>query len=103
MAETLQVSAGEHVAVLGFGTGYTALILSSLVGSHGQVSVIELDADLCLAATRFLENLGVGNVALHCQNALQLGLPEPVDAVCATLSSWSIPLQWINTTKPGGR
>ncbi|MEV0614614.1 methyltransferase domain-containing protein [Nonomuraea sp. NPDC050404] len=93
---------GHRVLEIGTGTGYTAALLSHLVGDQGEVTSIEVDAAVAeqaaknLAASGAQPRLLVGDGALGCTDG------EPYDRVHVTCGIRTIPYAWVEQTRPGG-
>jgi protein-L-isoaspartate O-methyltransferase len=91
---------GQRVLEIGTGTGWTAALLSHLVGATGVTS-IEVDAAVAeqaaknLAAAGVQPNLVVGDGAE--------GWPDhaPFDRVHVTCGVHTVPRQWIAQSRPG--
>ena len=62
MLERLGVEPGQRVLEIGAGTGYNAALLAHLVGDHGRVTTIEVDADIVAGARAALTAAGCTNV-----------------------------------------
>jgi protein-L-isoaspartate(D-aspartate) O-methyltransferase len=94
------IKQGEHVVHIGAGTGYYTAIMSHLAGPSGQVTGIEVDADL---AARAKDNLSAfANVRVVTGN----GAMAPFDAadviyINAGVSRPADP--WLDRLKEGGR
>src|SRR5215510_13813942 len=58
MLEQLQPMPGQRVLEIGAGTGYNAALLAHLVGPHGLVVTVDIDADLVAAARGHLGDAG---------------------------------------------
>lgn len=93
---------GHRVLEIGTGTGYTAALLSHLVGDQGEVTSIEVDAAIAEQAAKNLAASGaqlrllVGDGALGCTDG------EPYDRVHVTCGIRTIPYAWVAQTRPGG-
>ncbi|MFG1956483.1 methyltransferase domain-containing protein [Nonomuraea sp. NPDC049028] len=93
---------GHRVLEIGTGTGYTAALLSHLVGDQGEVTSIEVDPQVAeqaaknLAASGTHPRLLVGDGALGCADG------EPYDRVHVTCGIRTIPYAWVKQTRPGG-
>ncbi|MEU4578195.1 protein-L-isoaspartate(D-aspartate) O-methyltransferase [Nonomuraea sp. ATR24] len=94
----LDAAPGNRVLEIGTGTGWTAALLSHLVGA-ANVTSIEIDPAVAADAARRLGDgprLIVGDGAYGC--------PEraPYDRVHVTCGVRTVPYAWIEQTRPGG-
>ncbi|RBQ16244.1 protein-L-isoaspartate(D-aspartate) O-methyltransferase [Spongiactinospora rosea] len=92
---------GHRVLEIGTGTGWTAALLSHLVGAH-NVTSIEVDAALAEQAAK---NLGEAGVHPHLITGDGAGgSPEraPFDRVHVTCGIHAVPYAWVEQTRPGG-
>ncbi|MEV0823903.1 methyltransferase domain-containing protein [Nonomuraea rubra] len=64
MLERLEVEPGHRVLEIGTGSGFSAAVLSRLVGAGGHVTSIDIDARLTGRAARLLADDGCRNVRL---------------------------------------
>jgi protein-L-isoaspartate(D-aspartate) O-methyltransferase len=93
---------GDSVLEVGTGTGWTAALISHVVGEHGQVTSIEVDPVIAeqaaknLAASGARPRLLVGDGALGCTDG------EPYDRVHVTCGIRRVPYAWIEQARPGG-
>jgi protein-L-isoaspartate(D-aspartate) O-methyltransferase len=94
------IKQGEHVVHIGAGTGYYTAIMSHLAGPSGQVTGIEVDADL---AARAKENLSAfANVRVVTGN----GATVPFDAADVIYINAGVTRPanpWLDRLKEGGR
>ncbi|MEJ2668599.1 MAG: methyltransferase domain-containing protein [Deinococcales bacterium] len=104
MLQALAAAPGHAVLEIGTGTGYNTALLSHLVGPHGRVVSIDIEADLVYAARRKLTAIGASNVETLCRDGT-LGTPEhaPFDRVLATVGVWEVPWAWADQLAVGGR
>jgi protein-L-isoaspartate(D-aspartate) O-methyltransferase len=111
MLEQLGLRAGQRVLEIGAGTGYNAALMSTVVGSAGAVTAIDIDADLVdaaaehLAAARpHLASAGAAEVRLVCGDGA-LGHPDgaPYDRIVLTVGSDDVRPEWVDQLAPGGR
>jgi protein-L-isoaspartate(D-aspartate) O-methyltransferase len=98
----LRVEPGHRVLEVGTGTGWTAGLLSHLVGDQGEVTSIEVDATVAEQAAKNLGDAGfhprllVGDGAFGCTNG------EPYDRVHVTCGVRNIPYAWVEQTRADG-
>ncbi|MFB4273017.1 methyltransferase domain-containing protein [Nonomuraea sp. GTA35] len=92
---------GHRVLEIGTGTGWTAALLSHLVGGHGEVTSIEVDPQVAEQAAKNLSYAGfhprllVGDGALGCMDG------EPYDRVHVTCGIREVPYAWVEQCRPG--
>ncbi|MGW0807427.1 methyltransferase domain-containing protein [Nonomuraea sp. NPDC002799] len=97
----LQPEPDDRVLEIGTGTGYTAALLSHLVGDRGEVTSIEVDPAVAEQAAKNLSAAGlqprllVGDGALGCPDG------APVDRVHVTCGIRDIPYAWVQQCRPG--
>ncbi|MBV9326815.1 MAG: methyltransferase domain-containing protein [Chloroflexi bacterium] len=103
MLSQLAARAGDHVLEVGAGTGYNAALLAEIVGEHGQVTTIDLDAETVRSARAALNDAGYGRVRAEQMDGVA-GFPEcaPYDRIMATVGLGDIPQAWCEQLKPGG-
>ncbi|MBB4686656.1 methyltransferase domain-containing protein [Amycolatopsis jiangsuensis] len=101
MLEELLVHDGDRVLEVGTGTGYNAGLLSHRCGS-GQVSTVDIDADLLAAAQERLATCGYAPSCAVGDGAL--GFPAGIvfDRILCTAAVSTVPLAWLEQTVPGG-
>jgi protein-L-isoaspartate(D-aspartate) O-methyltransferase len=104
MLEQLSLRPGQHVLEVGAGTGYNAALLAEIVGPHGQVTALDLDADTVARARAALNATGYSNVRIEQADGMA-GFPEcaPYDRVIATVGLGDIPVAFWAQLKTGGR
>ncbi len=120
MANQVGAGSGKRILEIGSGTGYTAAILSRLVGSSGVVVSVDLDDDLVEMTCRNLVEFGFqaeskdgttwftkpgfGNISVRCQDGC---LPVPVcdlyDGIVVTASGTDIAESWMSQLAERGR
>ncbi|MEU9209241.1 rRNA adenine N-6-methyltransferase family protein [Streptomyces sp. NPDC048415] len=92
MLHQLEVQPGDHILEIGSGTGYNAALLAELTGCDGQVTSIDIDADVALHTRTTLNRAGYERVRVYQRDGLQ-GAPEhaPYTRMIATVGVWDIP------------
>lgn len=102
--EQLDVRPGQRVLEIGAGTGYNAALLAALVGAGGQVTTVDLDADLVERARSNLAAAGAGGVRVVCADGAD-GWPDraPYDRVILTVGAWDLAPAWTQQLAAGGR
>jgi len=96
-----RVAPGEHVVHVGAGTGYYSAILAHLVGPAGRVTAVEFDPALAARAAANLAG-GVPNVHVIAGDACQVSF-EPADVIYVNAGFSSIPANWLDAMRDGGR
>ena len=104
MLGQLDLRPGDRVLEIGAGTGYNAALMRRIVGAHGRVVAVDIDADLVDAAARHLTDAGVGDVDLVCADGA-FGHPAgaPYDRIVLTVGSGDVRPEWVAQLAPGGR
>src|SRR6266568_9041708 len=64
MARLLDVVPGQRILEIGAGTGYNAAVLAQLVGEHGAITTIDVDAEVAAQAREHLAGAGFDGVAV---------------------------------------
>jgi protein-L-isoaspartate(D-aspartate) O-methyltransferase len=94
------IKPGEHVVHVGTGTGYYTAIMSHLAGPSGEVTGIELDADL---AARAKENLSsFANVRIVNGNGAAIPF-EAADVIYVNAGVTRPADLWLDALTDGGR
>ncbi|MCD0448328.1 methyltransferase, FxLD system [Actinocorallia sp. API 0066] len=102
--EQLDVQPGHRVLEIGAGTGYNAACLAELAGSEGQVTAVDIGAEIVAEAREHLAAAGYPDVRVV-QGDGHLGYPEgaPYDRIIVTAGAWDVPTAWREQLAPGGR
>jgi len=101
MLDQLKPQPGDIALEVGAGSGYAAAILSHLVKT---VYALELIQPLCKEATRVLEELGLDNIHMICQNGCSGYAPAaPFDVIMVSCAARRVPQPLIDQLAPGGR
>lgn len=92
MLEKLRPEKGQRVLDVGFGSGWTTALLSSIVGSKGQVYAIEILAEVFEFGEKNLEKLGRKNIKLRLGSGWD-GWPEfePYDRILVSAAASEVP------------
>ncbi|GAA1577502.1 hypothetical protein GCM10009789_33760 [Kribbella sancticallisti] len=103
MLEQAGIEPGHRVLEIGSG-GYNAALLKELVGPDGEVTTIDIDADVTDRARRRLVAAGYPEVQVV-QTDGEFGWPEsaPYDRVVVTVTAWDIAPAWLEQLAEGGR
>jgi len=101
MVEALNLQPTDRVLLIGAGGGYTAALLAALAG---QVTAVEIDAQLLASARRNLAAAGIENVAL-CEGDAHAGwgAPESFEAIFISASLPVVDDSWADALTGGGR
>lgn len=104
MLDQLDVQPGQRILEIGAGTGYNAALLATLVGPDGEVTTVDINADVTAAARRNLDDTGFHRVRVLTRDGAE-GAPEhgPYDRVIVTVGAWDLPPAWWDQLVPGGR
>ena len=104
MLDQLDVQPGHRVLEIGAGTGYSAALLSHLVGPHGQVVTVDIDPDATSRARTALDNTGHTRVEVLTADGAD-GAPGhgEFDRIVVTAGAWDVPLAWTEQLSPDGR
>jgi protein-L-isoaspartate(D-aspartate) O-methyltransferase len=104
MLQQLEVRPGHRVLEIGAGNGYNAVLLARLAGPQGQVTTVEIDAEVAAGARRNLTAAGYPGVRVICGDGAD-GYPAaaPLDRIIVTAGAWDIPPAWLEQLAPAGR
>jgi protein-L-isoaspartate(D-aspartate) O-methyltransferase len=104
MLEQLNVQSGDRVLEIGAGTGYNAALLAHLAGPRGEITTIDVDADIVEGAQAALTAAACPDVAVV-EGDGALGYPDhaPYDRIIATVGAWDLPHAWLDQLEPAGR
>lgn len=103
MLELLDVQPGDRVLEVGAGTGYNAALLGQLVGPSGQVTSIDVDAELARRARRALRDAGVRATIVAGDGREGYASRAPYDRIIVTAAADAIPAAWLDQLTEGGR
>lgn len=103
MTEYLEVKEGNRVLEVGSGSGWSASLLSYLVGEKGFVYTIERIKGLAAFAKKNLEKFNIKNAKVYERDG-SLGLKEhaPFDRIIMTCACPDIPKPFIHQLKKDG-
>jgi protein-L-isoaspartate(D-aspartate) O-methyltransferase len=104
MLNALDVHPGHRIMEIGAGTGYNAALLATLTGADGQVTTIDINADVTADARRHLDDTGFPHVRVITGDGAY-GAPGhgPYDRIIVTVGAWDIAQTWWDQLVPGGR
>ncbi len=104
MLDQLELRRGQKVLEIGAGTGFNAALLASIVGEHGRVTSVDLDADTVERARENLDAAGCPDVVVVTGDGA-LGHPQraPYHRIIATVGVWDLAPAWREQLTPDGR
>jgi protein-L-isoaspartate(D-aspartate) O-methyltransferase len=103
MLEQLALAPGMNVLEIGAGTGYNAALMRTLVGPGGQVTTMDIDADITEAAQEHLAAIGITDVAAITADGADGYAPNaPYDRIILAVNAGDIAPAWAAQLKPGG-
>ncbi|MBN9110295.1 MAG: methyltransferase domain-containing protein [Pseudonocardia sp.] len=104
MLEQLDLHPGQRVLEIGAGTGYNAALMAQLVGAAGEVTSVDIDEDIVVAAAEHLVAAGCPDVVLVTGDGA-LGYPAgaPYDRVVLTVGAADLRPEWVAQLATGGR
>lgn len=100
LIEALERQEGDHAVHVGCGTGYFTAILAELVGPHGRVTAIEVDADLAARSRGNLADLP--NVKVVDGDGGEHD-PGPADAILVNAGATHPRRIWLDSLRLNGR
>ncbi|WP_246400776.1 methyltransferase, FxLD system [Jiangella mangrovi] len=103
MIEQAGLEPGMRCLEIGSG-GYNAALMAEVVGPDGDVTSVDIDADVVARARRCLTAAGTERVrVVHCDG--EDGAPElaPYDRIIVTAGAWDVPPAWRSQLAPAGR
>jgi protein-L-isoaspartate(D-aspartate) O-methyltransferase len=95
----------EGMSVLEVGSGgYNAALLAEVVGPTGQVTSVDIDADVTERASALLAATGYGDRVRVSLIDAEHEVPDlgPVDAIIVTVGAWDLSPAWLAQLKPDG-
>ena len=103
MLETLELEKGQRVLEVGTGTGYNTALLAELVGKHGKVTSLDVEAELVQRAQEKLAALGYEQTELYVKDGGEgHAANAPYDRIIVTASVWDIAPAWKEQLAYGG-
>lgn len=104
MIDMLDLKPGQSVFELGTGSGWSAALMSSIVGPNGRVVTTEIIGDLAKQAETFFAQNNVFQVTcLQASGEYGCRQFSPYDAVVYTVRGQSVPAALQEQLKEGGR
>jgi len=99
--QALDLQAGEEVLEIGTGSGFLSACMGELAR---EVLSLEIDPELAATARARLDAAGLGtNVRIETADALTWSTERRFDAICVTSAVNTIPQQFLQWLRPGGR
>jgi protein-L-isoaspartate(D-aspartate) O-methyltransferase len=103
MLQQLGLQPGHRVLEIGTGTGYNAALMAEIVGGHGKVVSVDIDAEVVAGARACLGATGYGGVTVLCADGTFGHPPEaPYDRIVVTVGAGDIPPALREQLRPGG-
>lgn len=104
MLRWLEPEPGNKILDVGSGSGWTAALLSHIVGSKGKVYGVERIPQLVQFGRENNKRLGIKN-AVFFKAGKHLGLPEhaPYDRILVSAAAQKFPDKLLEQLKPGGK
>lgn len=99
--DLLDTRRGHAVLEIGTGTGWTAGLLSHLVGEE-HVTTVEIDGTLAATAAENVARAGFSPQLVVSDGVEGAPARAPFDRVHVTCGIYDIPYTWISQTRPGG-
>ena len=103
MLELLELEEGMNVLEIGAGTGYTAALISKIVGRKGRITTIDNQEAVVEQTWRLLRGSGYGDIDVICADGAQ-GFAEnaPYDRIVATVGCPDISFRWAEQLRTDG-
>lgn len=102
MAAAAELTPGLQVLEIGAATGYNLALISEIVG-QGHAVGVEIGPALATNAGAALHAAGYQKVTVVTGDGQQGYVPgAPYDRIVSTAAVMSVPLPWVNQTRPGG-
>lgn len=104
MLDQLDVRPGDRILEIGAGTGYNAALLAELAGKSGEVTTVDIDAEVAAQARQVLDATGYRDVRVITRDGA-LGAQEhaPYDRIIFTVGAWDLPPAFWSQLAPDGR
>lgn len=102
MHALLDIKEGDRVLEIGTGTGWSAAMLSNMVGIFGSVVSYEIMPELARKAQAKLDSSTCGNVTVRVGDGVRGEVGREFDAVIFTVGTYDIPVELYDQVKEGG-
>ncbi|MGW4410450.1 methyltransferase domain-containing protein [Nonomuraea sp. NPDC004702] len=93
---------GDQVLEIGTGTGWTAALISHVIGEHGKVTSIEVDPVVAEQAAKHLAAAGVQPHLVVGDGTAGCSWGALFDRVHVTCAITTVPYAWVEQARPGG-
>ncbi|WP_327587435.1 methyltransferase domain-containing protein [Nonomuraea sp. NBC_00507] len=103
LLDLLDPDPGNRVLEIGTGTGWTAALLLQLVGVHGSVTSIEVDAEIAEQAAKSLDDAGCHPNLIVGDGTKGHAEHAPFDRVHVTCGIRAVPYAWVEQCRPGAK
>jgi protein-L-isoaspartate(D-aspartate) O-methyltransferase len=104
MLDQLDLAPGQRVLEIGAGTGYNAALIAHIVGPSGQVTSVDIDAELAERARVHLASAGYPDVTVACgDGAAGFAGHAPYDRIIATVGVSDLAPAWLGQAAPEAR
>jgi protein-L-isoaspartate(D-aspartate) O-methyltransferase len=98
-----QLQEGLNVLHINTGTGYTAALISQIIGTSGHITSLEVNRELASKAENTLLRAGFSSVSVVNRDAVEGYAPRAqYDRIISSAGIWDIPLSWKRQLKPDG-
>src|SRR4051812_12966537 len=103
MLEQAAIEPGMRLLEIGSG-GYNAALMAELAGPGGEVTTVDIDADVAARARACLDDADYREVRVLTADA-ESGVPAhaPYDRIVVTVEAWDLPPAWMRQLTPHGR
>lgn len=102
MLDLLEVISGQRVLEIGTGSGYSAALLSYLVGITGRVTSVDIVPELVNRARKLFEQQKISNVNVTEGDGRWISSETPFDRIVAWATAEVLPSNWIDGLTEGG-
>ncbi len=101
MLRQLDLAPGQRVLEIGAGTGYNAALIRHIIGGSGQVTSVDIDAELVGKARAHLASAGYPDVTVVCADgAAGCAAYAPYDRIIATVGVSDLAPAWLDQAVP---
>lgn len=100
LLQSLRLEPSDHVLEIGTGSGFLAACLANMAE---RVESIDIFPDFIAGAEMKIQHLALGNVALRCEDSMELDYTDRFDAIAVTASVPTLTEHFIRMLKPHGR